>query len=167
MRIGIALATILALGCGKENTGLGMGGGGTSTDVNDLNDQGDNNGDGGSDTAGPMGDPPTIAGVTGSWDDSADPPRVLITIDVTDPDGDLHYGKVGIAVDGSVEEWFTIEDPNEDGASEYIEALYDPEAGQVEVTAELDEGMPMDITLNIRVKDAANNVSDVYDLTPQ
>ena len=166
MRIGITLAMVLALGCGKENTGLGMGGGGTSTDVNDLNDQGDDN-NGGSDTGGTYGDPPEITAVTGSWDESADPPRVLITIDVTDPDGDIHRGKVGIAVDGSVEEWFTIEDPTEDGASEYIEALYNAEDGQVEVTAELDEGMPMDVTLNIRVKDAASNVSDVYDLTPQ
>ena len=167
MKIGIILAMFLALGCGKANTGLGMGGGGTSTDVNDLNNDGDDDADGGGDTAGPTGDPPVITAVTGSWDETADPPRVLITIDVTDPDGDLHYGRVGIAVDGSAENWATIEDPNEDGASEYIEALYDPEAGQIEVTAELDEGMPMDVTLNIRVKDAANNVSDVYDLTPQ
>ena len=166
MRIGITLAMALTLGCGKENTGLGMGGGGTSTDVDDLNDRGEDN-NGGGDTGGAYGDPPVITAVNGSWDESSDPPRVLITIDVTDPDGDLHYGKVGIAVDGSVEEWFTIEDPNEDGASDYIEALYDPDAGQVEVTAELDEGMPMDVTLNIRVKDAASNVSDVYDLTPQ
>ncbi len=166
MRTGITFALLVVLGCGEQSAGPGMGGGGTPTAVSDLNDNGQDN-SGGDDTGGANGSAPVISGVSGSWDGDADPPRVLIAIDVSDPDGDLHNGKVGISVDGSAEEWFVIQDPEMDGASDFIEALYDPEAGQVEVTAELDDGMPMDVSLTLRVKDAAMNVSDPYDFTPQ
>jgi hypothetical protein len=172
MRIGISLALFLAFGCGRDNAGPLGGGGGDPHDLDDLNDNGGDNSDGGSDTGGPTGDPPMIIGVSGSWDGDSDPPRVLMTIDVTDPDNDLHNGKVGISVDGNAEDWFLIQDPDEDGSADSYEAVYIPGAdgesgGQVEVNAEFDEGIPMDVTLLIRVKDAATNVSDPYEFTPQ
>ena len=156
---------IALVGCRYSDKSMGMGGGGTPTELPTAGDSdGDDTGGGGE---GGEGSAPVISGANGSWDFDYDPPRALIDIDVTDVDGDLHNGQAGVAIEGTPEQWFAIQDPSEPDASDTPDAIYNPDAGTVSVTAEVDTTEDEDLTLTIRVKDAQNNTSEAYNFSPQ
>jgi hypothetical protein len=161
----LPLILIALVGCRFSDKSMGMGGGGTPTDLPTGGDSdGDDTGGGG---GGGTGSAPVISGANGSWDFDSDPPRALIDIDVTDADGDLHKGQASVAVEGTAETWFIIQDPNEDDASDQIEAVYDPSTEMVSLTAEVDTTESEDVTLTVRVKDAQHNISEAYTFSPE
>jgi hypothetical protein len=159
----LPLILIALVGCRYSDKSMGMGGGGTPTELPTGGDSdGDDTGGGGGE-----GSAPVISAANGSWDFEYDPPRALIDIDVADVDNDLHNGQAGVAVEGTPEEWFSIQDPNEDDASDSIEAVYDPAAGTVSLTAEVDITEGEEVTLTVRVKDAQSNASEAYTFSPE
>jgi hypothetical protein len=161
--LSIISLTLLIAACQPTEDGGGMGGGGTANAINQSN--GDSDG-GSSDDTGAYGSPPTITEVNAMWDENAEGDwQILVSVSYTDADNDLDGGKVGVSAEvaGQVtpEQWFMI-DGNE--------AMHDAEAGLVDVTllldqAEADPGAG-DVTLMLRLKDAALNVSEEYSVTP-
>jgi hypothetical protein len=155
---------VATFGCNYSDKSLGMGGGGTSQDVPDGSGDTNNSDE---DTGMGNGTAPVISGVSGSWDFETDPPRALIDIQVTDAEGDIHNGKVGVSIDGSAETWFIITDPDEPGASATIEAVYNPETQEVSLVAEVDYIEGDGVMLSVRVKDAQYNTSEAYTFSPE
>ena len=159
----LAYLTLSNLACTPAEEAGGMGGGGIA---NEINQPSGDDGMGGEDDTGTYGSAPAITNAEGFWNENAEGDwQILLSISYTDADNDIDGGQVGISAEVSgvmgAEQWFMI-DGND--------AIHDAEAGLVDLTLLLEQvdGDPTTagVNLMVRLKDANQNSSTEYSVTP-
>jgi hypothetical protein len=164
MKVLSLLSLLLAFSaCTSEDEAGGMAGGGSANAIN-QNEGGSDNPSG--DDTGSYGNPPTITSADALWDENAEGDwQILVSVSYEDVDDDMDGGKVGVSAEisgvASPEQWFMI-DGNE--------AIHDSEARIIDMTLLLDQveidPAAGDVKLMLRLKDAALNASETYEITP-